>query len=142
MKIYLTHESGQNDVMPNYEYVDYKHIKNAAYPSQVDEIYGPTILNYIELLKASEFLTICKSLLCIGGTIIVGGIDCYLLSRATLDRNLTEKQYNELLFSDPKFSAVHSLQAVKALIQSLGFSVEEIYIEDDEARFSIKASKV
>jgi hypothetical protein len=141
MKIYLTQGAEQNDTMPGYEYVDYKHIKGAAYPAQVDEIYGPTILNHIKLLEATDFLNTCKSLLCVGGKIIVGGVDCYLLSKATLDRSLTEKQYNDLLFSDPRFLAVHSLQAVKVLMQSLGLNIEEIYIEDDEARFSIKATK-
>ena len=141
MRILLTNGSEQNDTMPGYEYVDYRHIKNAAYPSQVDEIYGPTVLNYIKLLDATDFLNTCKTLLCNDGKIIVGGIDCYLLSKATLDRSLTEKQYNDLVFTDPKFLAVHSLQAVKSLMQSLGFNIEEIYIEDDEARFSIKASK-
>ena len=141
MKIYLTHGASQNDVMPEYEYVDINHIEGAAYPAQVDEIYGPIILNYVPLLEVVSFLTKAKKLLRVGGKLVVGGIDCYLLSKATLSRSITEKEYNDLLFVDPKFKAVHSLQGVKNTIQSLGFSVDEIYLEEDEARFSIKATK-
>lgn len=141
MRIYLTHGAEQNDVMPNYEYVDYTHIEGAAYPAQVDEIYGPIILNYIPLLEVMGFVAKVRKLLRVGGQLVIGGIDCYLLSKATLDRNITEKEYNNLLFVDPKFKAIHSLQAIKGVLQSSGFSIDEIYLEEDEVRFCIKASK-
>lgn len=142
MKIYLTFGAEQNDIMPNYEYVDYNYIENAAYPSQVDEVYGPIILNYIPLLEVVGFVEKAKKILRVGGQLIIGGIDCYLLSKATLSRDITEKDYNNLLFVDPKFKAIHSLQAVKGVLQSSGFSINEIYLEEDEVRFSIKATKV
>lgn len=134
--------SDQNDLMPEYEYCNYAHTDGVAYPSQADEIYGPTVLNYIPLLEVMVYVDKYKKILRSGGELIIGGIDCYILSKLTLSRDLTEKQYNELLFSDPKFKAVHSLQAVKALLQSRGFSINEINIEENEARFTIKATKV
>lgn len=142
MRLYLTYGSDQNDVMPDYEYCNFAHTDGAAYSSQVDEIYGPTILNYMPLLEVSTYVEKYKKLLRKGGELIIGGVDCYILSKLTLSRDLTEKQYNELLFSDPKFKAVHSLQAVKALLQSKEFSINEINIEENEARFCIKAVKV
>lgn len=142
MKIYLTYGAEQNDLMPEYEYCNYAHTDGAAYPSQVDEIYGPIVLNYIPLLDVMVYVDKYKKLLKSGGELIIGGVDCYILSKLTLARDLTEKQLNELLFSDPKFKALHSLQAVKALLQSRGFSINEINIEENEARFTIKAIKV
>lgn len=141
MKLQLIVDGITPNTMPNYNITDINTIEQAAYPAQVTEIYGPTVLNYIPITEVSMFLNKCKKLLSNGGRLIIGGVDAYLLSKQVSARVLTEKQYNELLFNDPKFKAVHSLQAVKALIQSLGFRVDLIHLEEDEVRFSLEVIK-
>lgn len=141
MRIYINEEL-QNDNLPDYEQVGLAAFKTCAYPSQVDEIYAPKILNFITLGNINEFINTVRNLLRTGGVATLGGIDCYILSKLTLRRVLTERDYNNLLFSDPKFKAVHSLEGFKSLVQARGFKVLSIYVQDDEARFTIEIEKI
>jgi len=129
MKIQIIVENLLTNPMPGYEQIELSQLSSCAYPSQVDEIYAPTVLNYISIEKVGEFVKSAHKLLSHNGKLIIGGIDCYLLAQQITKRNLTEKQMNDLLFKDPKFKAVHSLQAVKALLQVDQFTVHAVYIE-------------
>lgn len=128
--------------LPGFTYTDPSNIEHTAYAGQVDEIYTPTGLNYLKTEEVADNIKGYAHLLSPGGKLIIGGVDVYLLAKEVSARNLTEKEINTLLFYDPKFTSLHSLQIIKTIIQSLGMKINHIYIDKDEVRFTIEAEKI
>ncbi len=127
---------------PGYTKIDLTtKLDSIAYPSQVVEIYGPCILNYIPLNEFSNYLKHFQYFLKSGGKLVIGGVDCYILSKLCSSRVITEEEYNNLLFSNPVFKCVHSLQNVKSLLQNSGFFTDDISVQEKNARFTIEAIK-
>lgn len=137
MKIQINDE----EQMPNYTKGELDTLSSLAYPSQVTEIYAPTALNYVSVKDVHTKMMEIAKLMRAGGKLIIGGVDCYLLSDLLKKRALSEKEFNDLLFGDEKFKATHSLQGIKFVVQRCGFKIEEINVENDEARFTIEAYK-
>lgn len=127
---------------PGYTKIDLTtKLDSIAYPSQVVEIYCPCILNYVALDEISKYLKQFHYYLRSGGKLIIGGVDCYILSKLCGSRIITEEEYNNLLFSNPAFKCVHSLQKVKSLLQNSGFFIDDISVQEKNARFTIEAIK-
>lgn len=128
MKLQVTKD---NVPMHGYTYInnDFLNIKNYAYPSQVVEIYAPDALKYISLSHHSEFISMCKTLLRVGGKLIIGGLDLQALNSLITDVSLTLNDINHLLF-ETEIKSITSLGTVGNILHNNSFHIDQLYIDD------------
>lgn len=128
MKLQVTKD---NVPMHGYTYIsnDFLNIKNYAYPSQVVEIYAPDALKYISLSHHNEFISMCKTLLRVGGKLIIGGLDLQALNSLITDVSLTLNDVNHLLF-ETEIKSITSLGTVGNILHNNSFHIDQLYIDD------------
>lgn len=128
MKLQVTKD---NVPMHGYTYIsnDFLNIKNYAYPSQVVEIYAPDALKYISLSHHNEFISMCKTLLRVGGKLIIGGLDLQALNSLITDVSLTLNDVNHVLF-ETEIKSITSLGTVGNILHNNSFHIDQLYIDD------------
>ncbi|HEY9706374.1 MAG TPA: hypothetical protein V6C58_28315 [Allocoleopsis sp.] len=128
MKLQITKD---NVPMHGYTYIsnDFLNIKNYAYPSQVVEIYAPDALKYIHLTNHSEFISMCRTLLKVGGKLIIGGLDLMALNSLITNLTLTLNDVNHVLF-ETELKSITTLGTVRNILHNNSFHIDQLYIDD------------
>ena len=141
MKIYITHDDNTIEGFTTVTLDQVDVISKKFYKNQLNQIYAPTILNYIDFNKTTQFLSELLSLVKNGGTILVGGIDSSILCNSHSRMRITVSELNSLLFSrSPQIKSLSSLTKVKNFFLDTT-RIEDICVDDNECRFTIKVTK-
>jgi len=141
MKIYITHDDNTIEGFTTVTLDQVDVISKKFYKNQLNQIYAPTILNYIDFNKTTQFLSELLSLVKNGGTILVGGIDSSILCNSHNRMRITVSELNSLLFSkSPQIKSLSSLTQVKNFFLD-STRIEDICVDDNECRFTIKVTK-
>jgi hypothetical protein len=144
MKIYITHDDNKIDGFDTYSVNEIEKMSTIFYKNQLSEIYAPTILNYIDYDKTTHILLELLSFTKRGGNLLVGGIDSSILCSVHLRDNVTIpiECLNSLLFCrTPKIKSLSSLKSVKNVFLN-NTRIEDICVDENECRFTIKVTKI
>ena len=126
--------------MPGYKYLDvdaedfdgnYLEIPDCSY-GQAVEIYAPTILDYLPMGEHQKLVEYWSRLLSIGGKIILGGTDLYMICRSAVERTASIDQVNKVLFyKKSQLKSLTSLQSTRRLLESLGLEIVKCDLVDN-----------
>lgn len=71
----------------------------------------------------------CKTLLRVGGKLIIGGLDLQALNSLITDVSLTLNDINHLLF-ETEIKSITSLGTVGNILHNNSFHIDQLYIDD------------
>ena len=121
---------------------DYSKLDKYCYVGQCDEIYAPAFLDYLEYEKIPNVIASWVSLLRMGGKLIVGGLDSYIVTKLYISRNIDQNKINDLFFGKEFLvKSLNSIQDIKELLIGLNMSIYTIDVDVPESRFVIEAHK-
>lgn len=108
--------------------------------AQCSEIYAPNILNTFSVSDIEKNIPTWAKLLKPEGTMIVGGIDVYILAKAITDRKMSLVDINNMIFPN-KINSFSSANYTKTFLNSIGLKVVDININCDNFEYTVKGVK-
>lgn len=105
----------------------------------VTRFYGPQIVNYIEWAGFEQLFHQMDQKLRVNGTIILGGIEPYIISKKLVSRELPLATYNKLLF--PYHANLISLPQLKKKFTDYKYKIKDIAIDYKTYQYTIEAAK-
>lgn len=122
---------------------DFVELKQFGSECEIDEIYAPEMLDAFEIANIPKYLSAWISLLKVGGKLVIGGTDIYLLSKASISRSLSIEDINKVLFKKPFFiRSIVSIQYIRSILLQLDMDVIDISVEYSTSTYTIEAQKL
>ncbi len=110
--------------------------------AQAELIYGPDILDCFSTSELENLLPIWTKSLRVGGKIIIGGTDIYILAKNTINRTKELVDINEILFNrDYQLKSLTSIESTKEFLTSLGFAISDINLNYETCTYYVEAYK-
>ena len=108
--------------------------------AQCSEIYAPDILNVFSVADIEKVVPTWVKLLAPGGTMIIGGLDIYILAKTITQRSLSLVDINKKIFSE-KISSFSSANYTKTFLNSIGLKVIDVSIDYNNFTYTVKGVK-
>jgi predicted SAM-dependent methyltransferase len=122
--------------------VDFTDLKQFVNEYEADEIYGPEILDALDLENVNKYIREWSLLLKTNGILTVGGTDLYLLSKYAIQRTNDLPTINELLFKRMYFiRSICSVEYIRALLESIGMYILNISVDYSTSSYVIESQK-
>lgn len=122
---------------------DFIELSQFATECEVSEIYAPEILDALTSDNITKYITEWISLLKVGGKLIIGGTDIYLLSKMIIHRNIDLKTLNELLFKRSYFiRSFSSIEHIRGFLEAQDLYITNISTDYSASSFTIEAKKI
>ena len=109
--------------------------------AQAEEIEGPDILDLFSTDELEQLMGVWEKALKVGGKIILGGTDIFLLSKNIINRKIELVDINNILYGSPKKS-ITSIESTKEFLISLGFEISNIEFDYDKCLYFVEAYKL
>ncbi len=102
---------------------------------ECDEIIANELINYIKFADILPYLSLLKSKLKKGGTLVIGGIDLLSLNEDYLYGTLNEQDYNLFMFNSQEkpslfYRSCVSLNILSEMCEKAGFKVINTFSEN------------
>lgn len=101
--------------------------------------YAPEMLNYFPWENFKMLFEVINKKLRRGGTILIGGIEPYILSKKLVSRELSLDKFNKIIF--PTYQNTVSLPEAKKLLLSHNYDINDISIDYNTYNYTIEATK-
>lgn len=108
--------------------MDFRSLDDISEPAQCTEICAPEILDYIHHSEIMPVLQNWVSKLRHGGTIIVGGTDCYEVAKGIVSCQLDTVVFNKALFGlSPQFPFIklgmYTRHDIESILRNFGLKI-------------------
>lgn len=107
---------------------DYLDFTDIVYDGEADEVYIPSLIEYIPQSRIGDYIKKWIAITSIGGIISVGGTDLLELTWALSAGKLNETQLNAILFSNDKKGCYSTIQVMTEL-KEMGLEIEKATID-------------
>lgn len=101
--------------------------------------YAPQFLNYIAWPNLQQLFGLMHKKLRKGGSIVLGGVEPYVLSKKLVSREISIDTYNKILF--PYYVNLIPLPDAKMLFQQYKYKIEDINLNYDTYQYTVRAVK-
>ena len=110
--------------------------------AQAELIFGPEVLDYFSTSELENLVPIWAKSLRVGGKIVLGGTDLYILAKNAVNREKELVDINEILFNrNNELKSLTSIESTKDFLVSLGFSISNINLSYDTCTYYVEAYK-
>jgi hypothetical protein len=110
--------------------------------AQAELIFGPEVLDYFSTSELENLVPMWAKSLRVGGKIVLGGTDLYILAKNAINREKELVDINEILFNrNNELKSLTSIESTKDFLVSLGFSISNINLSYDTCTYYVEAYK-
>lgn len=123
--------------------IDNAYVNKYCMEAQAESINGGDILDYFSTDELEELLDIWIKALKVGGQIIIGGTDIFLLSKNAINRSKELIDINAVLFKrDNPIKSITSIESTKEFLISLGCEISNIEFDFNSCSYCVEAYKI
>lgn len=105
----------------------------------VTRFYGPQIVNYIPWDGFEQLFHKMDQKLRINGTVLLGGVEPYIISKKLVSRELPLETYNKLIF--PYKANLISLPQLRKKLTDYKYQIKDIVVDYKTYQYTIEGVK-